>query len=403
MTLPSTTDSLDTATAVVNAREPAWRAHLVPAWAVWATLCTLAMLALPGQETIPYHLGWAGFALAYGLTTWQRWQLVLALAGYTIGSGAVLARSSLVGNVEWQETSEIPLMFALALLMVWHVHRRQQALSQATVLAERDIQAARDRERLMRLTSHELRTPLTIARGYVELLQERARDLEDQQDLAVTADELDRLSRVSDRLIRMIRLQDDTVIEDVDLDRVLSQAVERWRTVADRHWVLRTRLGHCQGSAERLRTCLDTLIENALRYTRPGDTIRLLGVRREAELVMAVLDSGTGLTDSQITAINAGGQPRQAETPLGSVDRLAGTGLGLGIVRQIAQARGGALYASRAPEGGAALSLTLPVDFPAAGPARLTVPDLADLPHLPDLLGTRVPRQGTTSAPALDG
>ena len=237
----------------------------------------------PGQETIPYHLGWAAFALAYGLATWQRWQLVLALAGYTIASGVVLARSAVVGNVEWQETSEIPLMFALALLMVWHVHRRQEALSQATVLAERDIQAAQDRERLMRLTSHELRTPLTIARGYVELLQERASELEDQQDLAVAADELDRLSRVSDRLVRMIRLQDDTVTEDVDLDRVLTQAVERWRTVADRTWLLRTRLGHCLGSAERLRTCLDTLIENALRYTGPGDTIRLVGVRREAE------------------------------------------------------------------------------------------------------------------------
>ncbi|KQX62004.1 sensor histidine kinase KdpD [Angustibacter sp. Root456] len=388
---------LDTATAAVNAREPAWRARLIPAWAVWATLCTFAMLVLPGQETIPYHLGWAGFALAYGLATWHRWQLVAALAGYTVASGVVLTRSSLVGNVEWQETNEIPLMFALALLMVWHVHRRQEALSHARVLAERDIQAARDRERLMRLTSHELRTPLTIARGYVELLQERVTDLEDQQDLAVAADELDRLSRVSDRLIRMIRLQDDTVTEDVDLDRVLSQAVERWRIVADRHWVLKSRLGHCHGSAERLRTCLDTLIENALRYTVPGDTIRLLGVRREAEFVVAVLDSGTGLTDSQIMAINAGEQPQQAETPLGSVDRLAGTGLGLGIVRQIAHARGGSLYASRAPEGGAALSVTFPVNFPVAAVGRLTVPDL------PNLLGTRVPRQTGSPSSVLDG
>jgi signal transduction histidine kinase len=388
---------LDTATAAVNAREPAWRARLIPAWAVWAALCTFAMLALPGQETIPYHLGWAGFALAYGLATWRRWQLVAALAGYTVASGVVLTRSSLVGNVEWQETNEIPLMFVLALLMVWHVHRRQEALSHARVLAERDIQAARDRERLMRLTSHELRTPLTIARGYVELLQERVTDVVDQQDLAVAADELDRLSRVSDRLIRMIRLQDDTVTEDVDLDHVLSQAVERWRIVADRHWVLKSRLGHCHGSAERLRTCLDTLIENALRYTVPGDTIRLLGVRREAEFVVAVLDSGTGLTDSQIMAINAGEQPQQAETPLGSVDRLGGTGLGLGIVRQIAHARGGSLYASRAPEGGAALSVTFPVDFPVAAAGRLTVPDLHDL------LGTRVPRQTGSPSSVLDG
>ena len=386
-----TSGNLDTATAVVSAREPAWRARLIPGWAVWATLCTLAMLALPGRETIPYHLGWAAFALAYGLATWRRWQLVAALVGYTVASGAVLGRSALLGEVGWEETTEIPLMFLLALLMVWHVHRRQQALAQATVLAQRDIEAARDRERLMRLTSHELRTPLTIARGYLDLVQDRARDLEDREDLAVAADELDRLARVGDRLVRMIRLQDDTLTEDVDMDHVLHQAVERWRTVADRDWVVQTRLGHCLGSAERLRTCLDTLIENALRYTEPGDRIRLVGRRGEAELVVAVLDSGTGLTDGQIAAINAGEQPEQPLTPLGSVDRLAGTGLGLGIVRQIAHARGGALYASRAPEGGAALSLTFPIDFPMAPVIRLSVPDLTDL-------GTALTRQSNHRA-----
>ncbi len=94
---------------------------------------------------------------------------------------------------------------------------------------------------------------------------------------------------------------------------------------------------------------------------------------------MAVLDSGSGLTDGQILAINAGEQPQQPETPLGSVDRLAGTGLGLGIVRQIAHARGGALYASRSPEGGAALSLTFPLDVPIPPVTRLSVPELTNL------------------------
>lgn len=375
----NTVGDLDTATALVAARRPAWRSHLVPAWAVWAALCTLAMLLMPGRETIPYHLGWAGFALAYGLATWQRWQLVVALAGYTVGSGVVLARSAVLNEVGWEETNEIPLMFVLALLMVWHVHRRQESLAQATLLAARDVQASHDRERLMRLTSHELRTPLTIARGYLDLVQERARDAEDRQDLEVAADELDRLSRVTERLVRMIRLQDDSITEEVDIDRVLSQAVERWRVVAERRWVVEARAGRCLGSGERLRTCIDTLIENALRYTEPGDTIRLIGLRRESELVVAVLDSGTGLTDGQIMAINAGEQPQLPESPLGSIDRLAGTGLGLGIVRQVAHVRGGALYASRAPEGGAALSMTFPLDVPVAPRTRVPVPDLAAL------------------------
>jgi signal transduction histidine kinase len=119
------------------------------------------MFMRPGQETIPYHLGWAGFALAFGLGTWSRWQLVTALTWYPLATGVALERSWLVGNIGWDETTEIPLMLLLALLMVWHVRRRQAALAEVTRLAERDVQACLDREQLMRLTSHELRTPLT--------------------------------------------------------------------------------------------------------------------------------------------------------------------------------------------------------------------------------------------------
>jgi signal transduction histidine kinase len=356
------------------------------------------MYALPGRETVPYHLGWAGFALAYGLSSWRRGELLAALAGYTAITGALLVASAVTGTIEWEETTEIPLMLLLAALMVWHVHRRQAALAQATALARRDVQASRDRERLMRLTSHELRTPLTIARGYVELVQGRSTDTEDQQDLEVVADELHRLSRVSDRLIRMIQLQDQPTTETVDVDAVLGQAVERWQVVAERNWVVEATAGAVEGSSERLRTCVDTLVENALRYTANGDTVRLLAWRRDDRVVLAVLDSGVGLTDEQIGAINGGGP---AEAPGEDADRgekrrrhqpdpLAGTGLGLGIVRQIARARGGSLHAEHAPDGGAAFfvvvparppGLAAPLGVPVVEPGHLsTVPTGGGLP-----------------------
>jgi signal transduction histidine kinase len=345
------------------------RGHLLALWTVWALGCVTFMLILPGRETIPYHLGWAGFALAFGLGAWSRGQLVTALTWYTLVTGLVLIRSSLLGHIEWDETTEIPLMFLLALLMVWNVRRRQAALAEVTRMARRDLQASEDRERLMRLTSHELRTPLTIARGYVELLLDRITDAEDLRDLSVVTDELDRLSRVSDRLIRMIGLQDDTVSEVVDIDRVLAQSVERWRVVADREWVLDTRAGSALGSPERLRTCIDTLVENAIRYTSVGDTIRLVGSRLRHDVAVGVFDSGAGLGDEQIAAINDDEQsdPLLSLTGVGTGmgDRLAGTGLGLSIVREVAHARGGVLSASRAPEGGAALTLTLPLRPPA--------------------------------------
>jgi len=326
--------------------------------------------------TIPYHLGWAGFALAFGLVNWSNWQLVISLSWYTLATGAFLVSSWLDGNIHWDETTEIPLMLLLAVMMVWHVRRRQTALAHVTRLAEREVQAALDREQLMQLTSHELRTPLTIARGYIELLQTRATELENQQDLSVVFDELERISRVSDRLIRMIRLQDDTANEIVDIDYVMAEAVERWRVVADRRWVLDARAGSDIGSPERLRTGLDTLVENAIRYTAVGDTIRLVGSRSPKHITVGVFDSGVGLTDQQILDINDGDQSPQLETTGmdtaaetdndrdTDTDSLSGTGLGLSIVRALANARGGTLHASHAPDGGAAMILTFPLDTP---------------------------------------
>ena len=204
----------------------------------------------------------------------------------------------------------------------------------------------------------------------------------------MVADELERLSRVSDRLIRMIRLQDDTTSEMVDIDEVMAQAVERWRVVADRRWMLDARAGRALGSPERLRTGLDTLVENAIRYTSVGDTIRLVGSRQLHDVLVGVFDSGIGLTDDQIMAINSGEEsalsPTSAETATGTVagriapaeaeGGLRGTGLGLSIVRALANARGGTLHASHAPDGGAAMVLTFPQNLPVdAGPFRSSV------------------------------
>jgi two-component system OmpR family sensor kinase len=347
------------------------RRHLVMAWTLWAMCCVSVMFVLPGRETIPYHLGWAGFALAFGFGVWRKWQLLTSLAWYSLATGVALDRSWRLGRIAWDEiATELPLMFFLAMLLAWQVRRSRFAQAQMTGLAERDLQASRDRERFMQLTSHELRTPLTIAAGYIELLQARDMVVENQQDLSVVADELDRLSRVSDRLIRMMRLKHATTSEIVDFDQVMAQVVERWRVVADRCWTLDAGAGCARGSSERLRTCLDTLVENAIRYTGNGDAIRLIGSRQPHHVVVSVRDCGVGLTDHQIIEINAGeqlplpGATARTVADTGTVDALAGTGLGLSIVRAAAHELGGTLHASHAPEGGAALTLTYPLSSP---------------------------------------
>jgi len=112
--------------------------HLIGAWTVSAMGCMIAMFVWPEQATIPYHLGWAFFALAFGLGTWSTPQLVTALTWYTITTGIAFERRWMSGEIGWDETTEVPLMLLLALMMVWHVRRRQTALAVVTKLAELD-------------------------------------------------------------------------------------------------------------------------------------------------------------------------------------------------------------------------------------------------------------------------
>ena len=336
------------------------RSDLYYPWIAIAAVCTTSMWIWPGEETIPYHTAWASFALMYGLGNWPLRRAAPALAVYTIATGAVLISRAATGQLEWEETTEIPLMALLMLLAVWHVRRRQVAFATVTTMAERERAQAHEREHLTRLTSHEMRTPLTIARGYVELLLDRETDPQQRRDLAVVDDELDRLTRVTERLVRAIRLQGGAELERVDLNLMLSQTVERWASVADRSWVVDAHAGMVDGSAEALRSSLDTLIENSLRYTRDGDTVRLSGHRDAAWITLSVADSGTGLSRELIAVINDE-TTGDIEAPR---DELSQTGLGLGIVRGVATTRGGRLRAGTAPEGGARLWIELPVSSP---------------------------------------
>ena len=329
-------------------------------WLLLAAVCIAVMWRMPGDETIPYHVAWVGFALAYGSTTWSTRRAVLGLLVFTAVTGGILCLRAVQGALAWPETAEIPLMTVIMALLVWHIRRRQDSLSTVTALADRECERAAAEEQLTRLTSHEMRTPLTIAGGYVQMLRAKEEDPESQRDLDVITDELDRLCRATDRLLWAMRLQGSTTRELVDVDVVLRQTTERWATVATRQWVLEAHAGAMEGSPERLRVCLDTLVENAVRYTGDGDTIRVFGTRQGARLRLGVADSGPGLRPEQLEMLNQSGPPGGVPDPLAR-DELSQTGLGLALVRSVAEAHAGRILGGAAPEGGALVAIEFTV------------------------------------------
>jgi two-component system, OmpR family, sensor kinase len=326
-------------------------------WLLWAAVCIALMGVFAGQETIPYHLGYVGLALAAGFDVWSPRRAVYTLGGYTLASGAILVHRAAGGVIAWEETAEIPLMCLIVGMALWHILKRNEAIARVSRLVEREQAQMARRERLVRIVSHEMRTPLAIATGYVDLLRAQALPDPADEDLHVVREELDRSSLAVDRLLRLIRFQDEVPLLDLDIDSLLREMVERWQVVAEREWRVEAQAGIQKVNADRLRACVDTLIENAVRYTTDGDTIRVFAHEQGATYVVGVADSGDGLTDEQIAAINATGD--SSDSPIIS-DPRSQTGLGLSLVRESIEWRGGRLRAGRAPEGGAEVRISCP-------------------------------------------
>ncbi|WP_207555922.1 sensor histidine kinase [Intrasporangium flavum] len=354
-------------------------------WVVVGIVCSAIMWAVPGSETVPYHIAWATFALCFGLEVWSAAATWTSLAIFTVVTGSILVLRVAEGVLDWQEAAEIPLMLLLMALMVVHVRRRQGAIAALTALHERESREAHSRELLTRRTSHEMRSPLTITRGYIEVLEDRHVGTESAIELAIVSDELKRLTRVCERLVRSLLAQQDLELEAVDLDDLLLRTRNAWAAVAEREWLVTASAGTSSCSPERLRACLDTLVENAIRYTRPGDTIELFGSRGlDGWISVGVSDSGPGFSagtrravlagahTQAVGAVGAGGDvngfaaegPDSPVAQLGSPDafgdELSQTGLGLGMVEEAASRRGGRLEIGVSQWGGARVGFSWP-------------------------------------------
>lgn len=346
-----------------------WRppALFVP-WSLFAVICCILMAASPGEETIPFHLGWISLCVSYGFALWPPAVTLVSITVYAVASGAVLAVRASEGVLGWQETSEIPLMALMAFVMAWHVARRVEIMRQIGILADAERERHEERERLSRTYSHEMRTPLTIARGYLSLLQQQELTREQHEDLSVIDDELGTLERVGERLVRMLAVSDQQQRGPVNLDALVDEVVTRWGNVATRRWVVDSQAGMLTCSRERVRMCLDTLVENALRYTDADDSVRVFARRVGDTIELGVADSGPGLADDVRDAVNLG--PGITDTL--ERDGRRQTGFGLALVRQVAESRGGTIRAGRAREGGAEITLVLPrtATLPQAAPGK---------------------------------
>jgi signal transduction histidine kinase len=276
---------------------------------------------------------------------------------------AALAIAAVAYGAEWAEGLVIPLVLAIFVGLVWHGRRRQAALAEVQGLAEMRASLLERQERFLHDASHELRTPVTIARGHLELLR---REQPDASELDVALDELGRMERIVERLLLLAKSeQQGFAFEEVELEPFLSDLFIRWSEVAPRSWRLDVDLeGRLLADPEALRNALDALLENAVKYTDPGDAVELAAQADGAGgVVIEVSDSGSGVPVEALPRIF----DRWARADGARTRERGGAGLGLAIVAAVARAHGGRCSVKPLPRG-TAFRLHLPVRATAAHP-----------------------------------
>jgi signal transduction histidine kinase len=337
-------------------------------WVVFAAANLAFMVALPSWETIPFHFVWISITIVYGFRVWSDRVTAVILAAVILSTGASILTDAFAGIQLWGELFEVPLMSAMFLAMVWHARRRQAAQQAAEALVEQQ-------ERFLHDVSHELRTPVTIALGHLDLLR---RHEGDSPELAVAVDELGRMERIISRLLLLAQARQPRFLafDTVEADVFLEDVFVRWTEVAPRVWRLgRLVPGRVRADEEALRDALDALLENAVKYTEPEDTIELRSHVLDYGLVIEVIDTGSGIAPEALDRIFdrfARGDDARTRT-------TGGAGLGLAIVDAVAKAHGGSCTVTPRARG-TAFALRIPGFQPSTQPLAAPTLDPLEVP-----------------------
>ncbi|TRZ97527.1 MAG: HAMP domain-containing protein [Nitrospiraceae bacterium] len=216
--------------------------------------------------------------------------------------------------------------------------------------------------------SHELRTPLTVMKGETELALRRARPAEDYRlVLESSLEEIDRMVRIVDELLFLSRADLGEVrieSQPVRLD-ALVEDTQRQAAVLGQELDVQVRAGTVEpvtvrGDELRLRELLLNLVDNAVKYSRPGGKVEIALARDGATARLSVTDDGIG--------ISAEAQARIFDRFYRADDARAhareGTGLGLAICKWIVEAHHGRIEVQSTVGQGSRFTVVLPAVSP---------------------------------------
>lgn len=313
----------------------------------------------------------AGFLIGF-LYVWRQVHVISRLnqAAQRIGEGIYLREPTVKRNDELGELAQgIYEMSGRISLSVNQLTEEKQKLLDAI---DRLRELEQQQKQFIGNISHELKTPLTSILAYADLL-EMYRD-----DPALLEEARGQISQEAQRLYRLVEkalqlssmdiYEFETHAEHVNLMPILQEAAARLEAKAEQSGItLQTSLseGKVWADPENLMHMILNLLDNAIKYNRPGGTVTLANeADRDSQghdrMVIKVSDTGIGIPDEARERIF---------DPFYTVssDRSrvhGGTGLGLSLVRNLAEKQHGYVEVAETSPNGSTFVVTLPMERP---------------------------------------
>jgi two-component system phosphate regulon sensor histidine kinase PhoR len=262
-------------------------------------------------------------------------------------------------------------------------------LGVATILlaAERERRISSLKSDFVANVSHELKTPLALVRMFGEMLQSGrvASEEKRQQYLDIIVGESERLSALIENVLDFARVEKGRQAYDFaegDVGDAVAKAVGVYRNRAEREGVelaieLEPDLPHARIDERAIQLAVINLIDNALKYARGSEVVTVRVRRESGAIVVRVVDRGPGVPPEDRERIFerfVRGSTARAAPPPGAAP-IRGSGIGLALVKHIAESHGGRAWVDDArphvglgaptgrPEqgGGASFAISIPV------------------------------------------
>ena len=212
--------------------------------------------------------------------------------------------------------------------------------------------------------SHELRTPLTILRGEIDVALRRPRSPDEYAEvLQSSREEIERLSRLAENLLTLARADAGEALvrrESVDVAEIAREVCRKLAPLSEQRKVPLACTAPVPaivpGDPVALEQMIFNLAENALRYTTAGESAKVGVAVTKGEVVVEVADHGSGISAEHLPHLF----DRFYRVDKARSHEFGGAGLGLSIVKTLAEAHGGRVEVRSAVGRGSTFTVRLP-------------------------------------------